>query len=55
VNLIYKGQAPDVALIDGDILYVPTSNTKLAAEQAIQAALGIGTSVVVYKTTTQQQ
>ena len=26
VNLIYKGQAPDVALRDGDILYVPTSN-----------------------------
>jgi polysaccharide export outer membrane protein len=55
VNLIYKGQAPDVALIDGDILYVPTSNGKLAAEQAISAALGIGTSVIVYKTTTQQQ
>jgi polysaccharide export outer membrane protein len=55
VNLIYKGQAPDVALIDGDILYVPTSNGKLAAEQAITAALGIGTSVIVYKTTTQQQ
>ena len=53
VNLIYKGQAPDVALIDGDILYVPTSNAKLATEQAIQAALGIGTSVIVYKTTTQ--
>jgi hypothetical protein len=54
VNLIYKGRAPDVALIDGDILYVPTSNGRLAAEQAINAALGIGTSVVVYKTTTQQ-
>jgi polysaccharide export outer membrane protein len=54
VNLIYKGQAPDVALIDGDILYVPTSNAKLATEQAIQAALGIGTSVVVYRSTTQQ-
>ena len=55
VNLIYKGRAPDVALIDGDILYVPTSNGRLATEQAISAALGIGTSVVVYKTTTQQQ
>jgi len=54
VNLIYKGQAPDVALIDGDILYVPTSNGKLVTEQAISAALGIGTSVVVYKTTYQQ-
>ncbi|MGD1063725.1 MAG: SLBB domain-containing protein, partial [Terracidiphilus sp.] len=54
VNLIYKGQAPDVALIDGDILYVPTSNAKLATEQAIQAALGIGTSIAVYRTTYQQ-
>jgi polysaccharide export outer membrane protein len=53
VNLIYKGQAPDVALIDGDILYVPTSNAKLATEQAIQAALGIGTSIAVYRTTYQ--
>ena len=45
VNLIYKGEAPDVALIDGDILYVPTSNGRLATEQAITSALGIGTSV----------
>jgi polysaccharide export outer membrane protein len=54
VNLIYKGQAPDVALIDGDILYVPTSNARLITEQAIQAALGIGTSVAVYRTTYSQ-
>jgi polysaccharide export outer membrane protein len=54
VNLIYKGRAPDVAMMDGDILYVPTSNGRLVTEQAINAALGIGTSVVVYKTTTQQ-
>jgi polysaccharide export outer membrane protein len=54
VNLIFKGRAPDVALIDGDILYVPTSNVKLVTEQAINSALGIGTSVLVYKSTTQQ-
>jgi polysaccharide export outer membrane protein len=50
VNLIYKGKAPDVALMDGDILYVPTSNGKLITEQAINSALGIGTSVAVYRT-----
>jgi polysaccharide export outer membrane protein len=50
VNLIYKGRAPDVALKDGDILYVPTSTGKLATEQAITAAIGIGTSAVIYKT-----
>jgi polysaccharide export outer membrane protein len=50
VNLIYKGKAPDVALMDGDILYVPTSNGRLVMEQAINSALGIGTSVAVYRT-----
>jgi polysaccharide biosynthesis/export protein len=50
VNLIYKGKAPDVALKDGDILYVPTSGVKLAAEQIGQAALGIGTSIAIYRT-----
>jgi len=50
VKLIYRGKAPDVELKDGDILYVPTSNGRLVAEQAINSALGIGTSVAVYKT-----
>jgi polysaccharide export outer membrane protein len=50
VNLIYKGQAPDVALKDGDILFVPTSTGKLVTEQAISSALGIGTGLVLYKT-----
>jgi polysaccharide export outer membrane protein len=54
VNLIYKGRAPDVALIDGDILYVPTSNGRLITEQAISSALGIGTSVLTYRTTSSQ-
>ena len=52
INLIYKGQAPDVALKDGDILYVPTSNGKLITEQAITSAIGVGTSIAVYRTTT---
>ena len=49
VNLIFKGQAPDVALIDGDILFVPTSTGKLITEQAITDAVGVGTGVVVYR------
>lgn len=52
VNLILKGQAPDVAMKDGDILFVPTSNGKLVAEQAILSALNIGTSVAVYHAAT---
>jgi polysaccharide export outer membrane protein len=54
VSLIYKGQAPDVALKDGDVLFVPTSTGRLVTEQAITAALGIGTSVAIYKTSVQQ-
>jgi polysaccharide export outer membrane protein len=50
LNLIYKGEAPDVALKDGDILYVPLSTAKSVSEQAITAAIGIGTSVVIYRT-----
>jgi polysaccharide export outer membrane protein len=54
VNLIYKGQAPDVALKDGDILYVPTSTGRLVAEQAISTALSTGTQVLIYRTAVQQ-
>jgi polysaccharide biosynthesis/export protein len=50
VNLIYKGRAPDVSMKDGDVLYVPTSTAKLVTETAINSALGIGTSVAVYRT-----
>jgi polysaccharide biosynthesis/export protein len=53
VNLIYKGRAPDVAMKDGDILYVPTSGGKMAAEQAITSALGIGTQLAVYRASIQ--
>jgi polysaccharide biosynthesis/export protein len=53
VDQIYKGKAPDVALKDGDILYVPTSTGKLATLQAINSALGIGTQVLVYRTSYQ--
>jgi polysaccharide export outer membrane protein len=50
VSLILKGKAPDLALKDGDILYIPTSNIKLGVMQAINSAIGIGTSVVTYRT-----
>ena len=50
LDRIFKGKAPDFALQDGDILYVPTSTGKLASETALTAALGIGTAVTIYKT-----
>lgn len=49
LDRIFKGKAPDVAMQDGDILYVPTSNGKQAASQAITSALGIGSQVAIYK------
>lgn len=49
VNQINKGKAPDVVLKDGDILWVPTSGIKLATQQGISSALGIGTQVLTYR------
>jgi polysaccharide export outer membrane protein len=49
IDQIFKGKAPDVALKDGDILYVPTSSAKLATEQIITSAIGIGTQVAVFR------
>jgi polysaccharide export outer membrane protein len=49
VNQILKNKTPDIALKDGDIFYVPISNLKLALQQAINSAIGIGTSVVTYR------
>jgi len=54
VNLIYKNRAPDVAMKDGDILYVPTSTGLLITEQAITSILQLGTQIAVYRTGTVQ-
>jgi len=54
VNLILQGKAPDVSLKDGDIVYVPTSNTKYAAETALTSAVGIGSSLILYRASTNQ-
>jgi polysaccharide export outer membrane protein len=47
---ILKGKAADVALQDGDIMYIPTSNGKLVTQQALTAAISIGSAVTIYKT-----
>jgi polysaccharide export outer membrane protein len=51
MNLILKGRAPDVALKDGDIVYVPTNNLRLATIQAINDMVSIGSGYVLYRTT----
>ena len=50
VDKIQAAKAPDVAMKDGDILFVPTSNGKLIALQAITSALNIGTNIAIYRT-----
>ena len=49
LNEILKGKAPDLAMKDGDILFVPTSNGKLITQQAITSALQIGTQLTIYR------
>jgi polysaccharide biosynthesis/export protein len=53
LDLIYKGKSPDVALQDGDILYVPLSEGKLWTTQAITSAITIASQVTIYKTALQ--
>jgi polysaccharide export outer membrane protein len=52
IDRIIKGRAPDVAMKDGDILYIPTSNLKLASLQAINDMVSMGTSFILYRATT---
>lgn len=54
VNLILKGRAPDVALKDGDILYVPTNNVRLVTMQAINDMISLGSGYVLYRATSTQ-
>jgi polysaccharide export outer membrane protein len=49
VDKIQEEKAPDIAMKDGDILFIPQSNSKMILLQAINSALGIGTSIAVYK------
>ncbi len=52
IKQIEKNKADDVALKSNDILYVPDNVGLKVAAQAAQAAISIGTSVLVYRTTT---
>jgi polysaccharide export outer membrane protein len=51
VNLknILAGQDPDLALGGEDVLYVPYSGAKIAAEKAINAAITIGTGLLIWR------
>jgi polysaccharide export outer membrane protein len=53
VDSINQGKAPDVAMKDGDILFIPPNNLKLAAQQLINSAISIGSSVLTYRAAAQ--
>ena len=36
-------------MADGDILYIPVSNTKVYSLRALEAAIGVGTGVAIYR------
>jgi polysaccharide export outer membrane protein len=54
VNQILKGRAPDIAMKDEDILYIPTNNTRLVTLQAINDMVGIGSGLLLYRATNGQ-
>lgn len=49
VKKIFAGKAPDVPLYADDVLFVPHSGFKAGSRRAIEAAIGIGTGVLVYR------
>ncbi len=46
---ILASKAPDIPLHADDILYVPNSLTKAVAARSIEAAVGIGTGILVWR------
>ena len=49
VNKILAGKAPDVQLYANDVLFIPRSGVKVTARRVMEAAIGIGTGVLVYR------
>jgi polysaccharide export outer membrane protein len=46
---IMSSKAPDIPLHADDILYVPNSLTKAVTARSIEAAVGIGTGLLIWK------
>jgi polysaccharide export outer membrane protein len=49
VKKIFAGKAPDVKLYANDVLFIPNSTAKMASARAIEAAIGVGTGVAIYR------
>lgn len=48
IKKILKNEAPDAALLAGDVLYVPSSSVKLIGYRALEAAFATGTGLAIY-------
>ncbi len=49
VQKILQGKAPDLQLQQEDILFVPNNAPKSAALRGVEAAIGIGSALVIYR------
>ena len=49
IRQIYAGKAPDVPLYANDILFIPSSTTKVVTRRTIEAAIGVGSGVAIYR------
>ena len=49
VKEILKGRAADIALRDGDILYIPVNGVAVAIQRAINSAIGVGTNIATFR------
>jgi polysaccharide export outer membrane protein len=49
VKKVLEGKQPDVPLRGNDILFIPNSAAKSAAMRALEAAVQVGTGVVIYR------
>ena len=47
---VLNGQSSDLLMADGDILYIPVSYKKVYSLRAIEAAIGIGSQIAIYRT-----
>ena len=46
---VLNGNASDILLADGDVLYVPVSNKKVYGLRALEAMIGVGTGFAIYR------
>lgn len=48
VEMIFAGKAPDVPLFGNDVLFIPHSGLKVTARRALDAAIGVGSGILIY-------